>query len=92
MGNIGDKLTTLPIVIGELIPLAGDFTCQLNKGITQDRDFIAGLRVRLLHCQLFDRAHTVLFNPADIRRQLFYWARYPIPNQHPGQQTKHGHQ
>ncbi|SSW84380.1 Uncharacterised protein [Klebsiella pneumoniae] len=86
--NIGDKLTTLTIAVGQPIPLLGDFARQLDKAVAQDRHFIFCRRVRRLSRQQPDGAYAVLLQPGDLHRQLFDRARNPVPDQQPCQQPK----
>ena len=92
MGNIGDKFAALPVAIGQLIPLIGNFARQLDKGIAQNRHLIRRMAFQRLLRQLLNGADTVLVQPADVRGQLFHRARHPIPDGHPGQQAKQRHQ
>ena len=90
--NIGDKFTPLAIAIGQSIPLPGDLPGQVDKPVMQDRHFIAGMRIRRLRRQQFNRSHAVFSGHPHLCSQLAYRARHPIPGKTAGQQTKQGHQ
>ncbi len=90
--NIGNKLPALTVAVGQLIPLRNYFACKLDKGVAQSHHFIICRGLQRLCRQLFDGANAVLLQPCDVRRQLFYRTRHPVPEQQPCQQTKERHQ
>ncbi len=89
--NIGDKFTPLAIAIGQSIPLPGDLPGQVDKPVMQDRHFIAGMRIRRLRRQQFNRSNAVFSWPPPVRSAGVPGAS-PNTGKAAGQQTKQGHQ